>query len=664
MNQRRLYSLVVAADPTVDVQRDYGASGSDQTTSGTMSAGSTTLELANAVDFENDQGILVCHAGVVSNLPAPSTPTVAIGGGVKGTSTYAYVVVALDGMGGGSPGSAAGSITSGPSTLGGLGPDGSGTGQVLKHANWLAVSLTHVAGANGGYAVYRTQVPPASGLHLGFIGITANLNTPFLDYGQAIKTPPLGIPDSPPTSPFSQSLVTSIRYGAGTTTLTLADPALSSVTGSPVVHDDTNALQNAYNSGSTSIYHPPGSYGVSSALTYAVTDGTLLGAGRSTLLRAQRQAGTLVTVDASGVTVRDLTVVGQQLVNNLTGTSNAPSSADDLTFDHVWGQGALYYGISASQTTAAIFQRLRVQACTMVDCEYGIEVEGNWDGVSILGNFVDFTDYNYAGRAISLHNFYAGSHTYYYPVHWTIADNVVRAGNHTGGFVVQGAGLGSIVGNVLRVSGGIFGMAFYGQGENPNASSLVTVTGNYVESLWVGAGNGFYVDGFVDLTVAANLFRNWGFDLQFVGFGGASEYPDVPQNNVTILNNQFANSFIGPINGSIPLSVQLIGNAGFNPRGIVTAPANPLVSGTVYQNTYGTPITIYQPVFASVSGTSGVVTAALGRTSTLSTVYTEIVSEDTSTTRPSTSVLSVPPGWYYSFATVGAELQSATIFSF
>lgn len=49
-----------------DVQRDYGASGSALTTTGNISAGTNTLNLAAALDFVNGQGVLVKTVGTAS----------------------------------------------------------------------------------------------------------------------------------------------------------------------------------------------------------------------------------------------------------------------------------------------------------------------------------------------------------------------------------------------------------------------------------------------------------------------------------------------------------------------------------------------------------------------------------------------------------------------
>lgn len=102
-------------------------------------------------------------------------------------------------------------------------------------------------------------------------------------------------------------------------------------------------------------------------------------------------------------------------------------------------------------------------------------------------------------------------------------------------------------------------------------------------------------------------------------------------------------------------------NSGYNAVGSITPPASPLISGTVYQNTSGVAFTIYQPLYATTSGTAGSVAVALGASSTPNTLFTDYVPGDTSSTVPKVEQLRVPPGWYYSFTATGATLADAMI---
>lgn len=111
------------------------------------------------------------------------------------------------------------------------------------------------------------------------------------------------------------------------------------------------------------------------------------------------------------------------------------------------------------------------------------------------------------------------------------------------------------------------------------------------------------------------------------------------------------------VNGSALVTLKQI----TAPLGAITPPASPLASGTVYQNTYNTPIILYQPTYASTSGTAGSVAVALGSSSTPSTLFTKQIPGSTSSAEPDMVEVRVPVGWYYSFTTTGATLADAQI---
>jgi hypothetical protein len=106
--------------PWVDITR-YGGTAlvyPPQTTTGSMSAASTTLTLAGAIDFQNGQGIVVYKAGPATTLQTPVAPTVASVGILNGATTYNYQVVGEDFNGGLTPASPTGTLTTGAATLG------------------------------------------------------------------------------------------------------------------------------------------------------------------------------------------------------------------------------------------------------------------------------------------------------------------------------------------------------------------------------------------------------------------------------------------------------------------------------------------------------------------------------------------------------------------
>jgi hypothetical protein len=106
-------------NPSYDIMLfgGYEYSGTQPTTTGTIAASSTSLTLASAQDFANGQGILVLGAGPATSLSTPASVAVS-SVNVSGSTTYNYCVVAEDYANGRTACSAAGSTTTGPSSLG------------------------------------------------------------------------------------------------------------------------------------------------------------------------------------------------------------------------------------------------------------------------------------------------------------------------------------------------------------------------------------------------------------------------------------------------------------------------------------------------------------------------------------------------------------------
>ena len=106
-----------------------------------------------------------------------------------------------------------------------------------------------------------------------------------------------------------------------------------------------------------------------------------------------------------------------------------------------------------------------------------------------------------------------------------------------------------------------------------------------------------------------------------------------------------------------------VSTPGQTPKGSATLPANPPVSGTVYQNLNPFDIEIYLPSYATTAATAGTVAVALGPTSTPTAIATEYVSGSTSATSVTLVRIRVPAGWYYSFTATGASFASASAFA-
>ena len=82
-----------------------------------MSASSSTLTLASALDFANGQGVVVLGAGPTPTISTPTNVTAAAVG-ATGSTTYYYCVVDEDYMNGRTACSAAGSVTNAVATIG------------------------------------------------------------------------------------------------------------------------------------------------------------------------------------------------------------------------------------------------------------------------------------------------------------------------------------------------------------------------------------------------------------------------------------------------------------------------------------------------------------------------------------------------------------------
>ena len=89
------------------------------------------------------------------------------------------------------------------------------------------------------------------------------------DYGATMMAGqifPYWLPSTPPASPLPDPLTTTIVSGAGTTTLTLANAATTSVSGQTILFDNAPNIATAAGAGGGLLYFPPGSYVINSHL--------------------------------------------------------------------------------------------------------------------------------------------------------------------------------------------------------------------------------------------------------------------------------------------------------------------------------------------------------------------------------------------------------------
>jgi hypothetical protein len=279
--------------------KDYGASGSAQTTTGSITSGSNILTLALAKDFLNGQGINIMGKCEIASLSVTA-----------GASTSANCTVTLDGV------AKTVALTSGntavqvatairAATFPGWTTGGSGT----------TVTFTSLSTGNKPDASYSAGTTSATG--------TMTITTQ-------------GTPD----------FITTITSGAGTTTLTLASNASNAVTGVKVEHDDTSALRSAITAlttiGGGSIILTPGAYLISSTLYISVPI-VFKGIGRKVCSIITKTSNIdMIEVDSDNVVFEDLTIWNQSTGVNTSGSSIKLTSGQSFTLNRCDVNGSYY----------------------------------------------------------------------------------------------------------------------------------------------------------------------------------------------------------------------------------------------------------------------------------------------------------------------------------
>lgn len=234
--------------PTTNVKA-LGASGSAQSTTGTISALSRTLILTSAIDFTKSQGILINHAGPTTSVGVPTVNSVAAVNRTGATS-YVYRLASVDAQGGVS---AATAVTGGTTAANGFATLGT---RLSDLAGIAAIDVKWTLGSGSPYctAIWRSRAGAAFELLGCFQG------TYIQDRGVSIQSI-FWIPALPPDSALARWLTTTISDGAGTTTLTLAAAATTTATLETVFHDDTTAI-NAAQAVGNGLFFPCGTYNV------------------------------------------------------------------------------------------------------------------------------------------------------------------------------------------------------------------------------------------------------------------------------------------------------------------------------------------------------------------------------------------------------------------
>src|SRR5229473_278647 len=284
-----------------------------------ITSGSTTLTCSGGSgDFQNGHGVMIPKAGVATTLTTTGQPTVTPTYLLNGTSTYTYQVIAEDRQGGLTASSTAGQTTAGASTLGAnnitfascVRTNGVATYTSSVPHNLQSGSQVNISGFTGGVfdscngvktisstptsttfttndgqlanetnttgspvvtvmACNTLTFPSGSFSGINTIhywiyrngalaGVAAGIDPWFQDCGSNVNTAPSYVPTTPPGSAQPGYLATTIVSGGGTTSLTLANAAGTTVTSGAVLHDNSPnlkaAIQAAYTAGGGSAY--------------------------------------------------------------------------------------------------------------------------------------------------------------------------------------------------------------------------------------------------------------------------------------------------------------------------------------------------------------------------------------------------------------------------
>jgi hypothetical protein len=612
-------------DLAIDVKRDYGASGSTQSTTGSITAGQATLTVASAIDFEVGQGISVAGAGPVSTLATPSAPTVAPGG-IAGTTTYGYVCAAIDRNGALTAASPAGTTTTGNATL--------------SPSNYNQISVPAGSGAVA-YAWWRTA-SGGSPTTTGFIGTTGG--TTIYDSGLPVLTPPAGIPASPPASATGGVLLTTVSAIAGTT-ITLSGNASTSINNATVYHDDSAAILNAINAAPTggAVYLPAGTYRVALGIAMPNKNVAILGDGYGASILVSSGLGAHIL---SSATSQQVLIRGVQFQTNgaesalywsvpstssvspslmieecqFIGSATATGSLcyfqylREFTIGHCIFQGSTS---SPLGVYAAVFLKgtinATIQASIIYQCIIGVFLDGTNTSAGVQGTRLD--ELLIIGGVVGVYANGGSSGCHETWLTSCIVDYVdvgVNAFDIDGLYAIDSYIAGQSAANTGNQANGqvVNGKDLVVFVESDGSAPVRNIL---VKGCRIVAYNfqnvGLQVQGYSSSYVASGIIVS---DSFFIGFNLTSLYLGHYTSHASILNCQFTSA---TTNGSMthfgvastgmsdislrdcqfadhpPSSIQYSwinasGNSGYNPVGLLTAPAVP-ASGTPQANTFG-----------------------------------------------------------------------------
>lgn len=216
----------------------------------------------------------------------------------------------------------------------------------------------------------------------------------------------------------------------------------------------------------------------------------------------------------------------------------------------------------------------------------------------------------------------------------------------------------------------VHGVMFTGCNAHNNAADGFSVSGaghiRFVGCTAVGnnrgntGASGFSIAGY-EILVQGCYAGMWGIwtSRQQYNVDISAVAANVSVQGGSVDQSQFGAS---PVRVALTASgVTVAGVQGYNPVGPLTPPAIPLASGQEYRNTSGSALTLYQPVYASGSGTQsgGRVDVYLGSASSLQRVFSQRIDAHTGPGSPEVVTLRIAPDSRYRLDVTGATLLPA-----
>lgn len=486
-----------------DMKRDYGATLSPATTSGTATSGSAIFPVSSAEDFQNGNAVRVGYYGPATSLTTPTGLT-ATAEGTTGSTSITYAVAFRDEYGGIT---AVATITV------------ANANATLSQTNYVQVSWSAPPTGTVSALVWRTATNGTSPTTTGYIGewsVEGTLTNQFNDFGMAVVEPPFGVPASAPTEPVGQVVLTTIKGGGGTTTLTLATDASQTASDCQIIHDDCNAWSTMLNeaaslaadgynltvemSEGTSIV---GNFG--NGLYGGATNDFLSIAGLANFTLRGRPGGLsliqYLAPQQMGIVLH--TSVGNVHVKDLSFGFTSPLTSRTNTLDGI--------NILAEGTSSAPAQNVSIEGCDVDDSPAGgvgmylyycnhVRMIENFtqntfaDGVTLQAQGAYSSDILIQGNtvkcngddAISVDNNITDTTLASNFTDVSILDNIVEnAGAH--GIFVGGVNNGLVAGN--NVDGSLAGSVGIGEQSGANYSQNVKVQGNLLANAGTAATN-------------------------------------------------------------------------------------------------------------------------------------------------------------------------------